>query len=185
MTTFTDTVSTLSFKLAMGAVDLWSWQPFRRGLRHPARVQSRLLERILGANADTEFGRRHGFAGIRDYRDFRSAVPVSGYEDIRPLVMQQIETGGPVPTAEPSLFYARTSGTTGAPKLLPVTGTGFTALKRTQRLFAFAQHSHAETFAGRILAIAGTAVEDRTPRGVPIGSASGAIYAAMPWMVRR
>jgi GH3 auxin-responsive promoter len=184
MSALTSAVSSLPFKAAMAAVDFWGWQPFRRGLANPMRNQTRLLKRILAANAATVYGRRYGFDGIRDYSSFQSAVPVCGYEDIRPLVMQQIETDGPVLTAARSLLYARTSGTTGAPKLLPITGDGFDALKQTQRLFALRQYQHAETFTGRILAIAGPGIEDRTSRGVPIGSASGAVYAAMPWAVR-
>ena len=38
--------------------------------RAPAQSQQRLLREILGTNAETEFGRRHGFGSIATFRDF-------------------------------------------------------------------------------------------------------------------
>jgi hypothetical protein len=52
-----------------------------RSLRHfnalcrtPGQAQDRLLRQILEANADTEFGRRHGFGAIATFRDYQERV---------------------------------------------------------------------------------------------------------------
>ena len=59
---------------------------FMRAARDAARVQERLLRRQLALNADSDFGRAHGFAKIRTYDEFVRSVPIQTYEDIRPYV---------------------------------------------------------------------------------------------------
>ena len=49
-------------------------QAFQRALPDPVQAQERLLRQILENNADTEFGRRHGFGGITAFQ----AVPGAG-----------------------------------------------------------------------------------------------------------
>ncbi|MBE9558248.1 MAG: GH3 auxin-responsive promoter family protein [Proteobacteria bacterium] len=185
MNGFADRLSQAAFTAGMRFTDWHLWGPFQRALADPAAAQASVLARILGANAETAFGRHHRFDRIQGPADYRRAVPVADYESFRPLIMRQAETGEPALTTAPPVFYARTSGTTGEAKLVPVTGAGMHGLATAQRLFACAQYRYADSFAGRVFAIAGAAVEDRTQRGVPIGSATGAVYAAMPSPVRR
>ena len=47
-------------------------------LRDPMQEQNRLLLRILRKNRETTFGRKHGFADIISYDDYRTRVPVAG-----------------------------------------------------------------------------------------------------------
>jgi hypothetical protein len=80
-------------------------------------------------------------------------------------------------------MYARTSGTTGQPKLVPVTADVIATLKHAQRVFSYAQHRQLGAFGGRLLAIGGALREETLPDGTPIGSATGLIYATMsPWI---
>ena len=80
-----------------------------------------VLRRLLAANQRTRFGIEHGFADIRTAAQFRERVPVQEYEMLRPYVDEQRRTGAQALTMEAPLFYAQTSGTTGAPKLIPIT----------------------------------------------------------------
>lgn len=185
MTSFIDGIATAGFAAGMTAIRLSLWRRFHTALRAPVGAQTALLRGILAANAETTIGRRYGFDRVDGYAAFRARLPVTAYEDLRPLIETQAETGEPSLTRAPPVFYARTSATTGAAKLVPVTAEGFSRQRDIQRIFAFAQYHRAETFTGRILAIAGAAVEGRTRRGVPIGSTTGAFYAQMPSLVRR
>jgi hypothetical protein len=178
-------IDATSFAIGLSLTDLHLWRPFQRALADPAKAQAALLQRILNDNADSAFGRRHKFPRIASLAEYRKAVPAATYSDLEPLIREQAETGAPALTAAPPIFYARTSGTVGAAKLAPVTAAGRHAMIVAQRLFACAQYRYTETFAGRVMAIVGSAVEDHTTRGVPIGAATGAIYAALPRAVRR
>ena len=49
---------------------------FDKASRAPIESQHRLLREILRTNADSAYGRRHGFAGITTFRHFQERVPI-------------------------------------------------------------------------------------------------------------
>ena len=51
---------------------------FEAATHRPREVQEALLRRILSFQSDTDFGRQHGFASIRNVMDFRRQLPVAG-----------------------------------------------------------------------------------------------------------
>lgn len=163
-----------------------AWRPLVAAARRPREVQLSLLRRIVSENRDTEFGRAHGFASIGTYEAYCRHVPVQTYESLRPYIDAQERTRRPCLTAEPPVLYAQTSGTTGAPKHLPLTRTALALQQGSQRLFSFLQHRAVPgAYAGRLLAIVSPAVEGYLPGGSPFGSASGHLYASMPRLLRR
>ena len=86
-----------------------------------AELQQRVLQRLVGMAADTEWGRRYGYATIRNYQDFHDRLPVQTYEDIKGYVerMRQGEQGLLWPTEVK--WFAKSSGTTNdKSKFLPV-----------------------------------------------------------------
>ncbi|MFT4605825.1 MAG: hypothetical protein ACI9W4_002569 [Rhodothermales bacterium] len=85
-------------------------------------IQDAYLARVLSANAQTRFGREHGFDGVRDREDFRRRVPVRDYEALRDPWLTQVEQGEPgILVSEPVLHLHPTSGTAGGRKLIPYT----------------------------------------------------------------
>ena len=147
--------------------------------RDPERSQRAALARILRALAPTELGQKLGFADIRDPDEFRRQVPVHDYEALRPHVARQIATGANILTPSRPIMYARTSGTTGEPKLIPVTHDVVSTLRHAQRVFSYVQHRQLGAFRGRVLAIGGALSEETLADGTPVGSATGLIYATM------
>jgi GH3 auxin-responsive promoter len=150
----------------------------------PRASQERTLRRILKSLRATEFGKKHGYDGLCTADGFRRAVPIHDYEALRPHVDRQIATGQPVLAPERPIMYARTSGTTGGPKLVPVTNGVARGLKRAQRAMAYVQHKAYHSFRGRILGIGGARCEDTLPDGSVVGSATGLIYETMPRLIR-
>jgi hypothetical protein len=97
-------------------------QGFLATLHRPEAAQAEcLLERIVHPNRDCEFGRRHRFEAIRTVRDFRQAVPLATYEDLRESVDRMAAGQSGVLVSEPVRHFFITSGTTSASKLVPVT----------------------------------------------------------------
>ncbi|MFZ5557189.1 MAG: GH3 family domain-containing protein [Pseudomonadota bacterium] len=170
---------------AMLVIRVLRWWPLRRAARDPRRAQRRVLERIVAANRATRFGREHGFAQIRSYADYAARVPLSDYERLRPYVEAQ-ESGEPALTAAMPVMFSVTSGTTGAPKFVPVLATTLAQFRAEQQLYAWVLYRHCpEAFSGRGLGLVGAAVEGRRPSGLPYGSVSGYLYQAMPKLLRR
>ncbi len=89
--------------------------------RNLAATQARLLQGILQANRDTEFGRAHRFDAICDPRSYQQSVPLSDPESLAAAV-QRIAAGEQrVLTHEPVQLLEPTSGTVSSEKLIPCT----------------------------------------------------------------
>jgi GH3 auxin-responsive promoter len=69
----------------------------------------------------TEFGKAHGFSGIRSERDFREAVPVRNYDGYRSWIGRVAAGEKDVLPCGEVLAFERTSGSGGGAKLIPVT----------------------------------------------------------------
>lgn len=99
------------------------WRRFRRALADPGAVQGRLLRRYLAANADTCFGREHGFDRIRTGAEFQRRVPLGSYDEYEPWIAR-IRAGEPgVLTREPIRRLVPSSGSSAARKLIPYNRT--------------------------------------------------------------
>jgi GH3 auxin-responsive promoter len=103
--------------------------------RAPAQSQQRLLRQILASNADTEFGRRHGFAAIATFQDYQERVPICGYDDLEPYINAEMLGRSNQLTRHTPVLFTTTSGTTGASKYIPVTREGKRAKSRLMWLW--------------------------------------------------
>lgn len=99
-------------------------ETFLDGLGRPEEVQTRtLLDTIVRPNEGSHFGRTHGFDQVRSIDEYRSAVPIQGYEGFRPLVDRIVAGEEGVLTTEPVRRFFMTSGSTAKPKYIPVTSS--------------------------------------------------------------
>jgi len=153
-----------------------------------AEVQDRLLAELLGAHAETDFGRDHGFAGIRGYEDFVRAVPVGSYETFRPYVERVLDgrTTALLPPGEPVRMFSRTSGTMGEPKHIPVTRRFLAEMRRGWNIFGLrVLRDHPAAWLRAIVTISSSMRETTSPAGVACGAISGLLSASQKRIVRR
>jgi len=161
---------------------------FLKAHERTAETQQRLLERLLAAHAETAFGRDHGFAGIRTWDDFVSAVPISTYESLGPYVSRVLhgETTALLPPGERVEMFSMTSGTTGEPKYIPVTRRFLAEMRRGWNIFGLlALRDHPEAWLRPILQISSPMNETTSPTGLPCGAISGMLAATQKRIVRR
>ena len=174
----------------VGRLLLWAKAP--RSLRHftalcrtPVQAQDRLLREILRRNADTEFGRRHGFGGIATFEEFQARVPISTYEDLEPYITAAMNGQPSQLTKDPPVLFTTTSGTTGARKYIPMTRQGKRAKSHLTWLWLCGLYrDHPGIAGGRILSVVSPEVESHAPSGVPCGAESGHAYRTMPGPVK-
>ena len=76
------------------------------------RSQTERLFALLRANADTVVGRAHGFAAIRSADEFAKRVPLVTAKEIGPLVAREMSGERRVLTADPPVYYTRSTGST-------------------------------------------------------------------------
>ncbi|MDB4530731.1 GH3 auxin-responsive promoter family protein [bacterium] len=160
--------------------------PFIKLTKNPEKNQWDILKYILNLNKDTHFGRNHKFISIHSYKDFKNAVPINEYEDLRSYINQQEQTGEPYLNSQQPVMYAQTSGTTGEPKNIPILNASIESYKHSQSLFSYTQYSYdKEVYSGKLLAIVSPDIEGTLSTGTPYGSISGLIYKSMPTLLRK
>lgn len=87
----------------------------------PGDIQHRVLTRLLGQAANTEWGKKYDYKTIRNYDTFKDRLPVQTYDEVKPYV-ERLRAG------EQNLlwpseirWFAKSSGTTNdKSKFLPV-----------------------------------------------------------------
>jgi len=174
-----------SVYLAMEQAEGDCWQPFIRQTHNPADIQRSLLRKILSRQADTVFGQKHSFACIQSHDDYKQALPIHGYEDLRRYIEEQDRCREPLLTAEQPIQFVQTSGTTGQPKFIPICAHTRTSVATYQRLFTCAQYRGVpDIYAGRILVLSGQSVEGYLSTGTPYGSMSGLLFEELPSPIR-
>ena len=161
----------------------WGW-----AARHVAKVQARLLGRLLAQVARTDFGRDHGLVQARTIGDLRRALPIAGYERVEPYI-QRVERGqveALFPCGTRIHMFAMTSGTTGTPKHIPVTDAILKSYRESWHVWGVhALNAHFDAFGAKILQIASRMDDTITPSGIPAGAMSGFTAHVQRGVIRR
>ncbi|MBL9037429.1 MAG: GH3 auxin-responsive promoter family protein, partial [Archangium sp.] len=158
---------------------------FARTTRNPEAAQRAYLKRLLTQNADTEYGRAHGFSASMTAEDFARRVPLMTPADFRPLVNRMMNGEQRVLLADTPRFYARTSGSTGAPTNVPVTATYRAEFQRTVQVSMFHMYRRfPEAFRSRVLYFAGQRRQLVAPDGCDVGTMSGYNFSELPPPIR-
>lgn len=84
-------------------------------------VQKIWRRTLVKKAAGTRFGKDHYFKDIHTYEDFKQAVPVRDYEDLKPYVEYILAEESDVLWPGKPLYFAKTSGTTSGTKYIPIT----------------------------------------------------------------
>lgn len=149
------------------------------------KVQRERLMEKLRLNADSHFGKEHGFGDIHSVEDFRKRVPISGYEKFRPYVekVKQGETQALFGTGTKVLMFSMTSGTTSQSKYVPITNHFFKEYKRSWNYWGLATfRDHPDLLSKYTLTLASAWDQFRTSADLPCGSISGLVAETRPWI---
>ena len=157
------------------------WTRWERLSADPAVVQNQLLLKLIERNRATAFGTDHGFAAVRSLEDYRKQVGIGDFERLRPYVERAADGEAGVLTEEPVLMFNLTSGSTGAPKLIPITAASRANHRQLTRLWYYRAYlDHPGLFSGKMLGVVSPASEGKTAGNIPFGAASGLIYQSSP-----
>jgi len=153
-----------------------SWRRFERAAADPAAAQAARLQQLVAANRQTAFGREHGFDRIRTLADYQRQVPIRSYDQLEPWIERTLAGEPNVLTAQPIVYFARTSGTTGAAKFIPITADFLDEYRHGRRVWT---RQVAQAFPGlvrgHVLTVRSTRTEGTTPGGVAYGPLSVAL----------
>lgn len=166
----------------------------RRASMHPRLASENTLRTILKISKDTVYGKEHHFdemlavPGDKElFRLFRHLVPANDFEALRPYVERHKQGERDVLFPGKPVMYATTSGTTSAPKWVPMTR------KYLKDVYGIMSHVWIWNFikhrkmalAGHIFAIVGKECEGNAPDGTIFGSVSGVLVRDIPKIIKR
>lgn len=166
------------------------WHRFLADTKRVKETQATYLKNTLDKNADTKFGRRHGFASIDSAQSYQQRVPLMNESDLEVAVAAISEGASSVLTREPVLLLQPTSGSTRATKWIPYTKSLRNEYQRM--VSSWIGNLYWEVPKVRLglaywsISPAGL-TNQRTPSGIPIGFDDDTEYLGLveKWLARR
>lgn len=88
---------------------------------NPFDAQREVLQELVTSAQYTEFGRKYNFTNLFNVRDFKNAVPIHEYDDIKPYIERIIQGEQEILWDTPIFWFAKSSGTTSdRSKFIPI-----------------------------------------------------------------
>ena len=97
---------------------------FEKFTAKTAETQEKLILDHLKRNAETEYGKKYGFASIKSVKDYQDKVPLSDYSDYADYVQRMIAGEHDLIISGKVNRYVETSGSSGTPKIVPMSPKG-------------------------------------------------------------
>lgn len=170
----------IGFFAARVAADIGKWK------KNAVADQQLIMRTLLKRAAVTRFGKDHNFDKIRNYDDFRKAVPVRDYEDLNGYIDMIISGKRDVLWPGSPRYFAKTSGTTSGVKYIPITNDSMPNHINTARN-ALLNYMHlcgrADIFDGNVIFLSGSP-ELEMKGNIPTGRLSGIVNHEVPAWVR-
>lgn len=159
---------------------------FKQACLNPALAQKNKLLQIIKSNAHTAFGKAHKFNKISNIADFQNNVPPATYEDLKPYIDALMAGHTQQLTADEPFMFATTSGTTDAPKYIPINNShlaDYTHAFQIHNYHLVKDFWHATS--GQFFIITSNDEEGQVASGLPYGAVSGLLNRRQSPLVRR
>jgi hypothetical protein len=155
---------------------------------HPIEVQWEVFEELLEAGKRTEYGASYGMSDVRTYQQFKTRVPLSDYDILKPYIDRAMQGESNLLWPGETKWFAKSSGTTSSrSKLLPVTRESLEDChyKGGKDLLGLYYHNHPnrKLYNGKHLIVGGSAQVNPNPL-MPdsySGDLSAIILKNLPW----
>ncbi|NQU35150.1 MAG: GH3 auxin-responsive promoter family protein [Bacteroidetes bacterium] len=129
--------------------------------KYPIDVQNEVFKKLISTAKDTEWGKKYDYKTINSVSDYQSRVPISSYEDIKPMVDRLRKGEQNILWPEEITWFAKSSGTTSSKsKFIPVSPSALEEchFKGGKDMLAmyFNLYPESELFEGKSLVMGGS-----------------------------
>ena len=148
--------------------------------------QDAILKSLLKTGRNTEFGKFTRLDQVNQYDEYRQAVPLVDYEQMRPWIDKIKEGRHNVLWKGKPIYFAKTSGTTSGTKYIPITKDSIPNHINTARnaLLCYMAETGNTRFAdGKLIFLSGSPELERVG-GIPTGRLSGIVNHHVPKYLR-
>src|SRR6516162_8712000 len=162
------------------------YRSIRKEMGLAVENQENILKSLLKTGSKTLFGNDHHLSEIRTYEDYKAAVPVRDYEQLRPYIDQVKEGKHNILWKGVPLYFAKTSGTTSGVKYIPISKDSIDNHFNTARnavMCYMAETGNTKFWDGKMIFLSGSPEFDRIG-GIPTGRLSGISNHHIPRYLR-
>ncbi len=155
-------------------------------MHKPGAAQQRWFEQLVKQGRKTAFGADHRLADVRTVEEFRQAVPVRDYEDLKPYVQRVVDGEENVLWPGKPVYLAKTSGTTSGVKYIPLTKDSIPNHINSARdaLLNYVHETGNGRFLdGKLIFLSGSPEMDHK-NGIHVGRLSGIVNHHVPAYLR-
>ena len=158
---------------------------FEYSLLHPVAAQKKVLSAILRGVRGTISAEQHGLNRVQNLMEYRSAVPIQSYEDIKPLVDRILNGECRILNNEKIRGFVETSGTQSTPKLIPITKSWATHVRQAQLLWMLGLLRDFPSISKRDVFHIVSSAEERKISGFSVGANTGRMVDALPNSIQK
>ena len=148
--------------------------------------QENILNQLLKVGKDTEYGRSVGLDKVTNYEEFKQAIPIQDYEQMRAWIDKIKEGKHNIFWKGRPIYLAKTSGTTSGTKYIPITKDSIPNHINTARnaLLCYMAETGNTRFAdGKLIFLSGSPELERVG-DIPTGRLSGIVNHHVPKYLR-
>jgi len=164
----------------------WVVQRQQEWMYQPGAAQQRWLLRLLEAGRNTQFGADHHLRDVQTVEEFRQAVPIRDYEDLKPYIQKILDGESNVLWPGKPVYFAKTSGTTSGTKYIPLTKESIPNHINSARdaLLNYVHETGNGAFLDKKLIFLSGSPEMVQKNGIHIGRLSGIVNHHVPAYLR-
>ncbi len=162
---------------------------YEQALREPALSQQKVLQYLISQGKMTFYGLMNNYSEINDYTDFKRIVPIVKHEDLWPYIKSDLSKKMSQLWPTKSKFFAQSSGTTSAKKIIPVS---LESLRNNHVLagrmlianYIFNLNPAFQPFLGKSFALAGSRQYNSNYPEAYIADVSALLLTNLPWWAK-
>jgi hypothetical protein len=160
------------------------WQ-IEQWVLDPVAVQREVLQDLVTSAQYTEFGRRYDFSKLFSIKEFKKAVPIHEYDDLKPYIQRIMCGEENLLWNTPINWFAKSSGTTSdKSKFIPVSEESlndnhFLAAKDVLTMY-YHFHPESDLLTGKGLVIGGSHTINQVNADVQYGDLSAVLLQNSP-----
>lgn len=155
--------------------------------KNPLPTQEKVFNKLISKASNTAFGKDHSFENIQSYEDFKKAVPIRDYEELKPYMDRMVEGEADVLWPGKPIYLSKTSGTTSGAKYIPLTKESIPFHIQAARdaiLHYIAETGKADFVDHKMIFLQGSPVLDHS-KAIPIGRLSGIVAHHVPQYLQK
>ena len=154
----------------------------KKWAERPIETQQKVFRELIEKASATAFGKDHNFSSIMTYEDFKKAVPIRDYEDLKPYIDRVRNGEENILWKGKPIYFCKTSGTTSGTKYIPISKESISNhidCARNALLCYINESGNTDFINGKMIFLQGSPTLNEE-NGIKIGRLSGIVAHHVP-----